>query len=240
LNIVAIILILLAVIIIYFATKFLGKAFKIITKILLLLVMVLVVLTLLVSKDMNDLRKGFTEKNNTFFLYDNNRLYSAVTLKPMSDPNLNIDSFIYFESEDMARTEQSLNEKRYEEILGNNFRVLIIKPELLNKPYTLKLGVKLDQRDLLDIVTSEKPAFVLAEKTQREYNISVEELERGFRNMYGSEEKLKGYLFAAMLSNRFQAQKPGELVEDVKERKLIIYPETISFKVIRYMPWVLT
>ena len=208
-NIVAIILILLAVIIIYFATKFLGKAFKIITKILLLLVMVLVVLTLLVSKDMNDLRKGFTEKNNTFFLYDNNRLYSAVTLKPMSDPNLNIDSFIYFESEDMARTEQSL-------------------------------GVKLDQRDLLDIVTSEKPAFVLAEKTQREYNISVEELERGFRNMYGSEEKLKGYLFAAMLSNRFQAQKPGELVEDVKERKLIIYPETISFKVIRYMPWVLT
>ncbi|KYK24440.1 hypothetical protein AYK26_06745 [Euryarchaeota archaeon SM23-78] len=233
-----ILLILLAVLIIHFVTKFLGKGFKIVTRIMLLIIVLLVILTLLVYKDMNDLRKGFEKNNNTFYLYENNQLYTAVTLKPITNTNLTVDSFNYFEKEELDRVEQELNNKNYKELLKNNYKLIIISPSIINKPYSLNLGVELNQYDLLSIIKSKDPFQVLAEKTQAAHGMSVEDLKRGLGYIYGSEESLKGYLFAGLLANYFQLQKPGELVSNVKEKKLMIYPESISFKVIKYMPWV--
>jgi len=79
---------------------------------------------------------------------------------------------------------------------------------------------------------------VLAYKVAEEHNVSVPELELGFKQAYGSQEKFKGYLFAALLSNYLQKQNPGDLVDNLKEKNIIVYPESISFKVVRYLPWV--
>ena len=237
-SIITIILILIGVIIVYFATKFLGKAFKIVTKIMLLLVVIMMVLTLLVYKDMNELRNGFAEQNNTFLLYDDNKIYTAITLKPLLSNNLNIESFSYFNKLDIEEAEKNLNEENYDAVLKNNYKILIIKPSVLNKSYKIKLSIEIDQDDLIELIKSDIPFKVLAYKVAEEHNVSVPELELGFKQAYGSQEKFKGYLFAALLSNYLQKQNPGDLVDNLKEKNIIVYPESISFKVVRYLPWV--
>lgn len=236
-ELIVIILILLGALIILFATKFLSKTFKIITKVMLILIIILVVLTLLVYKDMNELKQGFVNKNNTFFLYEDNKLYSAVTLKPMTSTNLSIDSFNYFTLEELEQAEDYLNKKNYQALLNNNYRIFLLSTSILKKPYALELGGTLNQDDLLDVIISEDPFVCLAEKTQAAYNADIETLRQGFKDMYGNQEKLKGYLFAALLTNYFQKQEAGELVSNIKNKKIRIYPETISFKIIKYLPW---
>jgi hypothetical protein len=209
---------------------------KIVTKVLLLIIIVLVILTVLVYNDMTDLRKGFAANNNTFLLYENNQLYSAITLKPMTSINLSMDSFSFFTKEELASAEAELNNKSYDALLTNNFRVFILKPIILNKPYKINLGIELNEGDLLEIIMSDKPFTVLATKANTTYHVNVAELAKGFEEIYGSEEKLKGYLFGALLANYFQFQTPGELVKNIKEKRIMIYPETISFKIISYLP----
>ena len=238
LSILVICLIVLGVIILFIATRFLSKAFKIITKIMLFLIMVLVIMTVLVYNDMNGLKTGFAEKNNTFFLYKNKTLYSAITLKPLAKSDLGIDSFNYFTLAEIEKAEQELNQENYESLLKNNYRILIIKPGLINRSYNLKLGRDFNQDDLLEVILSKDPFMVVAEKTQETYGLELEELKDGLKQVYESKEKLKGYLFAGLLANYFQTQKPGELIVNIKNRNLRVRPETISFKVIRYLPWV--
>jgi hypothetical protein len=238
LDIIILALIVLGAIILFIATRFVGKVIGLTVKILLLIILVLVILTIVVYKDADSLRKGFAEENNTFFLYENNKLYTAVTMRPMTSINLSIDSFKYFTKEEISQSESELNNKNYAALLSNNYRIFLFKPVVINKPYNLSLLVELNEGDLLNIIMSDDPFLVLAEKTQEEYNLTAEDLKAGFKDIYSSEEKFKGYLFAALLSNYFQKQGPGELTTNIKNKKIQVYPESISFKIIKYLPWV--
>jgi len=236
-----IVLILLGVLVILAASRFLGKAVKLAVHVMLLVIVILIILTVLVYKDMNDIKQGFSQRNNTFLLYENHRLYTAVTLKPLTSTTLGLDSFYYFTRDEMPQMQDSLNNKEYQSILNsytNNYKLFIIKPAILNKPYTLNLGIDLDQGDLLNIIMSNDSFLALAEKTNNTYGMSVGDVQRGLVELYESREKFKGYLFAGLLANYFQNQQPGELVQSIKDKSIIVYPESISFKLIKYLPWV--
>ncbi|MBN2052800.1 hypothetical protein JW756_04825 [Candidatus Woesearchaeota archaeon] len=235
-----VVLILLGVIIILAVSKFFGKTIKLVVHIMLFVIVVLIILTVIVYKDMTEIKQSFNTRNNTFLLYENNQLYTAVTLKPLVSTNLNLESFLYFTKYEMDGMRESMNKKNYQAILesqAHNYKVFIIKPIILNKPYKLDLGVELDQNDLLNIIMSNDSFKALAEKTNDTYGLSVGDVQRGLVDLYGSREKLKGYLLAGLLANYFQSQQPGELVQGIKEKSMIVYPESISFKVIKYMPW---
>jgi energy-coupling factor transporter transmembrane protein EcfT len=236
LEITVLILILLAAVAIFFATRLLGKTLKLITQIALIITVILVFLTILIYRDVNEMKDGFMEKNNTFLLYENNHLYSAITLKPLENATLSLDSFTYSTKEELERFEDELNKKNYDALLANNFKVFIIKPIVLNKPYNISLLVDLNEGDLLGMLLSDQPFNDLAKKTNEKINMSVEDLESAFEGMYESEEQIKGYIFAALLANYFQSQKPGELISNIKSGRIVIYPESISFKVIKYLP----
>jgi len=238
LDITVIILILVGALVIYFATRFMSNLLKIVTKVLLLVVLVLVILTALVYKDMTDLKKGFETSNNTFFLYENNKLYTALTLKPLTNLTLSIDSFNFFSNEELQKFETELNDKNNSALLENNYKVLILKPIVINKPYNFSLGAQLTEGDLLEVIMSDNASQTLAEKASAGYGMSAEKLAPELEQVYGGEEKIKAYLFAALLGNYFQTQTPGELTKNIKDGRIVIYPETISFKIIKYLPWV--
>ncbi len=235
-DILALVLIVIGACILFFATRFMGKALKMVTKVLLIVILVLVILTALVFKDMNELRKGFANNSNTFFLYENGNLYTALTLKPLANNTISMDSFEHFTKEELAKTEEELNNKTYAALLANNYRIFIFKPIVLNKPYTLDLGIKLSEGDLLEIIMSNEPFKVLAKKTNVTYNLGIDIVAKGLSDMYGGDEKIKAYLFAALLANYFQHQTPGELTMNIRQKRIMIYPETITFKIIQYVP----
>lgn len=237
-DIIIIVLIILGAIIIYFATRFLGKALGLIIKIMLLLIVLIAFLAIMVYKDTNDLKTGFLEYNNAFLLYENNNLYAAIILKPLKNATLSIDSFDYFTKEELDQGEEDLNNKNYSALIGDNYRLFMLKPVVLNKNYTIDLKVKLDQGDLINILMSPDPYKVLAGKMESSLRMDSALIKKGLMEFYGEEEKIKGYLFAALLANYFQQQKPGELVTNIKEGRIMVYPESISFKVMKYLPWV--
>jgi len=230
------ILILLAVVIIFFATRFIGKTLKLATQIILMVIIILVFLTILVYRDVKDLKTGFVDNNNTFFLYENNRLYSAITLKPLKNITLGLDSFTYFTKDDLDAFEEDLIKKNYDALLASSYRVFIIKPIVLNQPYNISLLIDMNEGDLLNMLLSDDPFMVLAKKTKENINMSEETLKASFEGIYESEEQIKGYIFAALLANYFQNQKPGDFISNIKKDRIIIYPESISFKVIKYLP----
>jgi len=237
-EIIILVFILLGLGIIYFVAKFFSEGLKAITKLMVFLVLILVVLTALVYQDMENLKKGLKLNNNTFFLYEEERLYTGVTLKPLNNLTLTLDSFNYFTSEEIRELETKFRNKKYEDMLKSNYRVFFFTPAVIKKPLTQSIGVELDENDMLEMIKSEDPYQLLAEKSQAKYNLSLEILKVELKNFYGDDEKIKGFLFAALIANYFQKQGAGELVKNIKDNQLMVYPESVSFKVIRYMPWV--
>lgn len=236
----AIIIILVVAGIIYFATRVLGKTLKLVVNIFLMIIVILALFTVLVYKDMENLKNGFKYKNNTFVLYENNELYTGIVLKPLTNVTLSLDSFSYFTDEEIEKNQEAINKKDYKALLKNSNRLFIFKPIVMNEPFNLALGseIKLNEGDLLGIVMSNDPYDEMVLKLEDEYEMSKSSLKKSIENIYGDEQKLKGYLFAAMLSNYLVHQKPGDLVKSFKSKQIIVYPETISFKIIKYLPWV--
>jgi hypothetical protein len=235
----AIIIIIVGAVVVYFATRALGKGLKIVVQVLLGAIVVLALLTTLAYRDMESLKQGFQGGNNTFMLYENEELYTGIILKPMTNITLTIDSFGYFTTEEIGKTEEALNNKSYETLLNKSSRLFIFKPVTMNKPYTLNLGpeISLNEGDLLNIIMSEDPYKTLAKKLDENYDASEKSLQKTFESLYGDEQKFKGYLFAALLSNYFTHQKPGDLVKSFQKKEITVYPETISFKILKYLPW---
>ncbi len=187
---------------------------------------------------MENLKAGLKQNNNTFFLYEGERLYTGVTLKPLNNLTLTLDSFDYFTSEEIKELETKFKNKKYEDILKSNYKVFFFTPEAIKKPLNQTIGAELNEDEMLEVIKSNDPYQLMAEKSQAKYNLSIQILKAEYKNFYGEEDKVKGFLFAALLANYLQKQGSGDLVKNIKDNQIIVYPESISFKVIRYLPWV--
>jgi energy-coupling factor transporter transmembrane protein EcfT len=241
----SIVLIVIGAAIVYFAARFLGHGIKIAVKLLVLAILIIALLSFLVYKDVEDLKNGFKDNNNTFLLYENDTIYTGVVLKPLSSLTLTLDSFSFFTREEMDKLGEEFQEQKYDDMMGSSHKIFFFTPEILQKPFTLSMGeLKLNETEMLAIIKSDEPFDLLARKMMIASKVQLEQ-ESGYseiviatiKELYGDEEKLKGTLFAALIGNYFQEQKPGDLIKNIKSGALKIYPEGISFKIIRFMPW---
>ncbi|MBN2459258.1 hypothetical protein JXB28_03150 [Candidatus Woesearchaeota archaeon] len=234
----SILFIVVGAVIIYFAAKFLAHGVKLAVKLLVLSILVLAFLSFMVYKDVEDLKEGFQNYNNTFFIYNNETLHAGVVLKPLDSLILTTDSFSFFSEEEMEALAKDFQEGNYKGMMGNSHKLFFFNPSVLQKPFKQDIGVELDEDDMLNIIKSDEPFDVLARKVRPEQDETSGMVVATLKELYGSEQKLKGVLFAALIGNYFQQQKPGELVKNIKSKELMVYPEGISFKIIRYMPWI--
>ncbi|MBN2141849.1 hypothetical protein JW711_00825 [Candidatus Woesearchaeota archaeon] len=234
-TMIVILLVMLSVIIILYATKFLGRTVKIITKIMLFIVVLLAILTVLVFKDIQTIKEDVTTKESLFLLQNDGRTYAGVGIKPVEEKVFTMDSFTYYTREDLDRISNELEEEGRAKGMGKAF---IFTPNALNKSYELDLGVMYDQETMLCVLMSDEPYRVLVEKASRELNLSeksLEQMKTDLERHYGGSEKIKGYLLAALVINYFQPEEM-KLVTALKSQEVKVRPETISFKVIKYVP----
>jgi hypothetical protein len=242
LDLIIIGLIIFGALILLFATRFLSKSFKIITKILLIIVLLFAILTIITYNDLSNLKKGFYEKNNMFVLYGNNTVYAAVNLKPIKNLSFTLDSFDYFSAEEMTKIEDYVNQKNYSGLQGYNtdnktVNIFIVTPELIDNPYNLKLTAELDEKEIISMIMSDNPYSIPAKKLVKEYNSTEENLIIALQENYGNDEKIKGYLFAALLMNYYQSTG-SNIINDVKSGDMQIIPEMTSVKIMRQLPMI--
>jgi hypothetical protein len=223
-------LIIVGAIVIYYASRLLSSTIGIITKILLLLIVVLALITVLVYNDLDQLKKDIVSGENTFIVREGKSTYSAVGFRPISNSTFDMNSFKYYLQDEIADMDQRLDDDEQPDL--NSSRVFILSPLILNKSYTFEFGVDLSQDDILQIIMSNDSYGTLSQIFSPEMNISKESLEK----VYGDEGKLKGFLSAAIIINYFQHQDM-KIAQQVKSGEFKVIPETISFKVIKYIPF---
>jgi hypothetical protein len=223
-------LVLLAAIIVLFATKFLGNVFKVITKIFLLFIVILAILTIFVYKDIGMLKSDLINKKSIFILKEGDNYYAAVGVMPGHGETFDIDSFEYYTRAQLENLSQQIESGNMSSIGAG--KVFVVTSHLLNKSYELDIGVIIDQNDMIQILKSNYPYEVLASKMEPEFSYSAKNLE----NAYGHEGVIKGYIFAALIINYFH-EPDLDLVKHLKEGNLDIIPETITFKLIKKLPF---
>lgn len=222
-------LVIIGAIIISFSAKFLGKTFEIITKLFLIIIVVLAILTALIYNDLQNLKEDIATGENTFIIREDSTTYSAIGFKPINSTEFDMSSFRYYTNEEVEMIDLTLDRKEELNITSNH--TFILTPKILNKTYNLDVGVVLSQEDMLMIIMSSDPHDILARKLSVKNTISKEIIKK----TYGDEARLKGFLSAALIINYFQ-DKDMSIADQIKKRDFQIIPETISFKIIRYLP----
>ncbi len=228
-------LIIVAAIILFYATKFLSATVKLAAKIALIIIVLFVILTVIIYKDLESLKDGLYEGNNTFILYDGGNAYAAVTLRPIKNLTFSLDSFRYFTDEELEDMGEIIENEEYSELIGKNRRIFLMKPEVLDKPYNLSLIVKLNEKELLGMVMSDNPYIIMGDKLGLEYNTSEEKMMTALIESYGEPEKMRGYLLAALLMNYFQS-KDSKIIDDMRYERITLMPEMTSIKILKLLP----
>lgn len=240
-DIAALIPILIGAVILFFAVRVLGRTLKLALQVVIVVIIALVFMTYLVYKDVNDLKNGFKDNNNTFFLYEEDSLYAGVILKPLGQLIITLDAFDFYTPEQMEMLREYFADNDYKKMLNNSKRLFFFTPTAINKSFKVDIGVELDEADMLEVLKSNQPFREVANKIAKQGSSSESSsaavIIEGLKEVYGDEEKLKGEIFAAMIGNYFQKQKPRELIRHIRSKELMVYPESISFKLIRYIPW---
>lgn len=226
----------MGVLIIYYATRFLGDGMKILTKIFLIIIVLLTVMTILVFKDIQMLKEEVATRESTFILSHGEQAYAAIGIKPVEEEAFSHDSFVYYSAEELDELIETIGDDDSARVTKG--RVFILTPSALNKSYRFDLGVALDENDLLRVLLATDAYKELAASMSSRLNMTEEGAEHmvaGLENSYGDEAHLKGYLLAALVINYFQPEGL-KLAKHIKSRELRVVPETITFKAIRYVP----
>lgn len=228
-------LIVIGAIILFYATKFLSATLKIVTKIILIIIVLFAILTVIIYNDLTSLKNSLYEGNSTFILYDNNKAYAAITLRPIRNLSFSLDSFGYFTKKELAMIGESIGADDYSDLSSSNKMIFLMKPEVVDKPYSLKLVANLTEKDILAMIMSDNPYLIMAEKLRGEYNTTEEKMITALIESYGEPEKMRGYLFAALLMNYFKS-KDSMILDDMRDGRISLIPEMKSVKILKLMP----
>lgn len=234
-DIMFIIIIIIGAIMLFYATKFLSATLKIVTKVILIVIVLFAILTVIIYNDLMGLKDSLYEGNSTFILYENGKAYAAVTLKPIKNLSFSLDSFGYFTKKELDGMGKSISAKDYSELITTNKMIFLMKPEVIDKPYNLKLIANLTEKDILAMIMSENPYLIMAEKLRGEYNTTEEKMITALIESYGEPEKMRGFLFAALLMNYFKS-KDSTVLDDMRDDRISLIPEMKSVKILKLLP----
>ncbi|MDD5650538.1 MAG: hypothetical protein PHF86_09000 [Candidatus Nanoarchaeia archaeon] len=209
----------LTIIAIFLILKFVKKLiFTVISMVFLFLILTTLVVSL-TYLDFKDLDKNLNQNTSVIILADNSNYLTGGYINPgtMTSSNKAITNI------------QNYQNKSYKDILGNNYKLIIIDINYLEKnlPETLDYNKKsITKRDLINILRSENPKNELSIL----YNIPENEL--GYTN-----EELRYQLFLNSLNSLIQKGGINIILLGFKSKEVIVYKETMVFKVIKILPF---
>lgn len=210
--------IVLTILAIFLILKFVKKlVFTIISMVVLFLV-IISIFSVLAYLDFKDLKTNLNQNTSVMILSDNSNYITGgyfTPSKPSSEnkPIMNI---------------QELSSKSYKEILGSNYKLIIVDisfldtnlPEIINHN-----GKQISKSNLFNILRSSTP------KTEFASVFNIQESSISYNN-----EELRYQLFLSSIDNLMEKGGLTVLIEGYEDDKIIIYPETIAFKIIKLLP----
>ncbi len=200
------------------------KVFKIFSIVSTITFILSLVIGALVYFDGQKFNEGFQSKEKIFLLNDEG-ITIGVSLADATNP----DTISYF-SEDQLTSLTNLNVNQdYNTMLQDSWKLLVVDISMLKDAGSVETSPEqfLTNEQALKLLRSDDPNMVL-------YNSIYGEIEESQIERSPNQE-LKGSIFLIML-NQVLRNDPVTFYKAIKNEKIIIYPETILFKVIKIVP----
>ena len=153
-----------------------------------------------IYRDFMDLRENFGLSSKEVLLVDGSEIVTGIILEG--------DDFEALSNQQLNEIPSELKNKNYEEILGGNYKLMILDVDIVN-----------DLDNEVEVLGQAMPQ---------------EEIKKTFESGSSSE---KATLFAALLSEEIIANKnPLFFFSQFKDGNIIVYPETALFKTVKLVP----
>jgi hypothetical protein len=167
--------------------------------------------------DVNDFRKNFlTEEKKMILVEDNNILAGFIMTTEDQEPT-------FLTKEEIDAYSSSLQVGNLDAILGDSYKVMVLDLKVFEElPIDLFdiQGNMLSKEAVISVFRSDNPGSIIEEELGATYQSSDSELKGAFF----------GLLFNEVMTS------PVYFLEKYKEKDISIYPETMIFKAIGYIP----
>ncbi len=215
----SLILIFIVIAILFIIFKTVLKAFfKLFFYTFLILFLVSGVFVYLVYRDATDFKDKFTISDNLLLLEDKGKILTGFVLHPGGEPSILTD-------QQLRDFTTYYNNNQYQNMIESNYKMFIIKMSAFNSEGTLEYdGQQLERKKLIDSLRSDDPAGTF-----------LQGVPGPARNNMADAATLKASFFVILYTNDLGTD-PLNIIFRYKEGNIIVYPETIIFKIIKYMP----
>ena len=218
--------------------KYARMLFKIFAVINILALIGSAILIAALVTDVKDLQENFPQADKLFILKDGQKLLAGFRGSLFSQN----EAVSYLNRTELEKAQEYYAANNIEALRGSAFKLFIIDKKLFDKDSSTSLpGSSTTVGHILTLLQTENTlgAFVL-DTMKRENlpnNPDVQDyVKENLKKDTGisTDDGMRGMLFAQLFS--VTAQDPLSLYSEYKKDHLIIYPETITFKLLKLIP----
>jgi len=234
LLIIGIIIIVMLVISVFF--HLLKLALKTLGALVLIAIAVFAVLGILIYFDAADFQENFGDSDNIYLLRDDDTVLAGFVLN-----NAKPKDIAFLETPDLIDHEEKIQEENYSEVLGENYKLIIIEMEIIENSTTEFLVVKdvnISKDFAIALLESNTPRDDLVNHISAESGRTKEAaLQKLEKEGMTSDAVVKDQIFAMFLSIEFsEGSTASKMIRNVKESKAYIYPKKFLFTLTGFIP----
>lgn len=228
--IVGLILIIAAVLIFLF----LKKVVKTILFVLLISGMLLGAAGYFAYRDAMDLKENLLTARNLFLLEEDDELIAGFefSVKQKEPLILGISKLNVLNS--------NYREKDYKSMLEDNYKMFIFEREVFDEVDSVKMDSDVYPKEFIYRLFDADDAVEVFVDYQIEKKGFSEEFKENVRSdvtrEFGDSTHLKGVAFGVLFQTANEDRGPLFIIENYKEKHIMIYPETMAFKFVKILP----
>ena len=224
----SIITIIVVIALIILSVVFLKQFFKVIAGLWSVLFIVLIVLSVLLYFDVKDLQANFDKGEKVVLLKENGNILTGFRLLE------NQKTTFY---KDISDADNAFKAKNYASLKGNAYKLLIAQKDLFSDvDFITVIGYPLDRATLFSYLNDDAPKEKAAEFISKENAVPKNLVTKEIEKEFSTEDQFKGYLFAKLMGRTLEKKGANFIIQEYKKGTIEVYPETIAFKMIDYLP----
>lgn len=218
------------------ATFFFSKiAFKILSGLYTVIVIISIIMAVMMIQDVNELNNKYPVEDKLFLLDINGNIEAGFIIGDIRGGRTEDIMFI----ESIPKINSYYNEQDYENIIEDYFKIIFVKDEILDIN-SIEFGeLILSKKEAFNLLKAKSPKNIYANMILEEKGLSSQAmpliktaLNKEFISEYNFKDKLFGKIFAKVSEER----GPEFIIQEYKNENIEIYPKTIIFKAISFIP----
>lgn len=223
----SIIVLITIAIIFYILYKVFNSLLKTIVSLSLILLVVLALLGVFIYKDINNIK---TNRNKpTIMFLEDDELIAGMTLQKDSQTLFSQDTI------------DNYNVQKPKERLGTNFKIITIKMEFIeDAPFTTiqdkDLNMRIQKEEIINTLKSQTPMEYFLTKATNLPGEALDLTKQDILDKVKGETEFKAALMNMVLKTIMEKKETTYIIKSYKKGRIKIYKETITFKMMKFIP----